>query len=176
MNILYENSSFHIFHDCIRLRHPIQPTPQHNTSSPTLLLPLLDNTTYIYQYFNQIAKNNIPDPSEKKETIENKRVQKRKKKMVCSKCAKKLKSTQLATPDVKRRSEMYYGSSSSTNSSDKTKGKSTLGNTGIGKVGFSFLSFSFFFLSSLSVFGCLPGYGVMMPILYYLLYDMRTDT
>ncbi|PLN81244.1 microtubule-associated protein CRIPT-domain-containing protein [Aspergillus taichungensis] len=52
--------------------------------------------------------------------------------MVCSKCAKKLKSTQLATPDVKRRSEMYYGSSSSTNSTDK-KGKSTLGNTGIGK-------------------------------------------
>ncbi|PLB37028.1 cysteine-rich PDZ-binding protein [Aspergillus candidus] len=54
--------------------------------------------------------------------------------MVCSKCAKKLKSTQLATPDVKRRSEMYYGSSSTnTGSNDKTKGKATLGSTGIGK-------------------------------------------
>lgn len=76
--------------------------------------------------------------------------------MVCSKCAKKLKSTQLATPDVKRRSEMYYGSSSTnTGSNDKTKGKATLGSTGIGKVCSLFHLHSFirsFVLSSFSVF------------------------
>ena len=78
MNILYENSSFHIFHDCIRLRHPIQPTPQHNTSSPTLLLPLLDNTTYIYQYFNQIAKTAFPIQAKKRNNRKQKGPKKKK--------------------------------------------------------------------------------------------------
>ncbi|KAL2864455.1 cysteine-rich PDZ-binding protein [Aspergillus lucknowensis] len=32
--------------------------------------------------------------------------------MVCAKCQKKLKQTELATPGVKRKSEMYYGSPS----------------------------------------------------------------
>ncbi|PWY69143.1 hypothetical protein BO70DRAFT_365958 [Aspergillus heteromorphus CBS 117.55] len=71
--------------------------------------------------------------------------------MVCSKCAKKLKQTELATPGVKRKAEMYYGSPSTTlggagassagsssssrgsSSSSSTAGKSTLGSTGIGK-------------------------------------------
>jgi len=54
--------------------------------------------------------------------------------MVCSKCQKKLKSTELATPGVKRKNEMYYGSPSST-AGDAGKGKkATLGSTGVGKV------------------------------------------
>ncbi|RAL14818.1 cysteine-rich PDZ-binding protein [Aspergillus homomorphus CBS 101889] len=66
--------------------------------------------------------------------------------MVCAKCQKKLKQTELATPGVKRKSEMYYGSpstslggggsSSSTTSgagSGSSSSKPTLGNTGIGK-------------------------------------------
>lgn len=54
--------------------------------------------------------------------------------MVCSKCQKKLKSTELATPGVKRKNELYYGSPSSTlGGGDKGK-KATLGATGIGKV------------------------------------------
>ncbi|PYI18127.1 hypothetical protein BO86DRAFT_328102 [Aspergillus japonicus CBS 114.51] len=61
--------------------------------------------------------------------------------MVCAKCQKKLKQTELATPGVKRKSEMYYGSpssslgsgSSSTGTSSADKSKPTLGNTGIGK-------------------------------------------
>lgn len=66
--------------------------------------------------------------------------------MVCTKCQKKLKTTELATPGVKRKSEMYYGSpatstggSSSSSSADRTK--ATLGNTGIGKVCYCLLSF-----------------------------------
>jgi hypothetical protein len=56
--------------------------------------------------------------------------------MVCSKCQKKLKSTELATPGVKRKNDMYYGSPSSSNGggADKGKAKATLGATGIGKV------------------------------------------
>ena len=59
--------------------------------------------------------------------------------MVCAKCQKKLKQTELATPGVKRKSEMYYGSpatsgSGSASSSHTDKSKPTLGNTGIGKV------------------------------------------
>ncbi|KAF9892427.1 hypothetical protein FE257_001535 [Aspergillus nanangensis] len=59
--------------------------------------------------------------------------------MVCSKCQKKLKSTELATPGVKRKNEMYYGSPSTSlgggGSGVDSKGKSkpTLGSTGIGK-------------------------------------------
>ncbi|KAL2851590.1 PDZ-binding protein [Aspergillus pseudoustus] len=66
--------------------------------------------------------------------------------MVCSKCQKKLKQTELATPGVKRKSEMYYGSPSTTlggggsgaggaGTATATAGKAkpTLGGTGISK-------------------------------------------
>ncbi|OLN83674.1 Cysteine-rich PDZ-binding protein [Colletotrichum chlorophyti] len=52
--------------------------------------------------------------------------------MVCTKCQKlgKSASTTLATPSVKKKSEIYHGSSSSSSSSST---KATLGSTGIGK-------------------------------------------
>ncbi|KAK2625984.1 hypothetical protein QTJ16_004246 [Diplocarpon rosae] len=54
--------------------------------------------------------------------------------MVCAKCTKVTKSTTLATPGVKKRSEMYYGSpAGSSKSGDKTKASATLGQNGIGK-------------------------------------------
>ncbi|KAL2141825.1 hypothetical protein VTI28DRAFT_1912 [Corynascus sepedonium] len=56
--------------------------------------------------------------------------------MVCAKC-QKLNKTTLATPGVKKKSEMYYGSaassSSSTSSSTGAKKSATLGQTGISK-------------------------------------------
>ncbi|KAJ5227428.1 uncharacterized protein N7469_007434 [Penicillium citrinum] len=52
--------------------------------------------------------------------------------MVCSKCQKKLKSTELATPGVKNKNDMYYGSPSTTLGGG-SKGKATLGATGVGK-------------------------------------------
>jgi hypothetical protein len=56
--------------------------------------------------------------------------------MVCAKCQKLSKSTALATPGVKKKSEMYFGSpAGSSKSGDKTKTSATLGNNGIGKVG-----------------------------------------
>lgn len=70
--------------------------------------------------------------------------------MVCSKCQKKLKSTELATPGVKRKSEMYYGSPSTSLGGGGSSGsgsagagsataaayrsKPTLGGTGVSKV------------------------------------------
>ena len=58
--------------------------------------------------------------------------------MVCAKCQKLSKSTTLATPAVKKQSEMYYGSpAGSSKSGDKTKTSATLGNNGIGKVRFT---------------------------------------
>ncbi|OJJ47018.1 hypothetical protein ASPZODRAFT_15704 [Penicilliopsis zonata CBS 506.65] len=54
--------------------------------------------------------------------------------MVCAKCQKKLKKTDLVTPGVKRKSEMYYGSpSTSLGGGGDAKSKATLGNTGISK-------------------------------------------
>ncbi|KAL4916603.1 PDZ-binding protein [Aspergillus aurantiobrunneus] len=66
--------------------------------------------------------------------------------MVCAKCQKKLKSTELATPGVKRKSEMYYGSPSTSlggggsssggagaSTATASKAKPTLGNTGVSK-------------------------------------------
>ncbi|KAH8751477.1 microtubule-associated protein CRIPT-domain-containing protein [Hyaloscypha finlandica] len=53
--------------------------------------------------------------------------------MVCAKCAKLSKSTTLATPGVKKKSEMYYGSPAGSSKTDKTKTSATLGNNGIGK-------------------------------------------
>lgn len=55
--------------------------------------------------------------------------------MVCGKCQKKLQKTELATPGVKRKNDMYYGSPSTTlGGGGDAKSKSTLGNTGISKV------------------------------------------
>ena len=51
--------------------------------------------------------------------------------MVCSRCQKLQKKTELATPSVKRKSDIYYGSSTT---GDKTKSSATAGPTGIGKV------------------------------------------
>ncbi|KAM7186508.1 Microtubule-associated protein CRIPT domain containing protein [Rhypophila sp. PSN 637] len=55
--------------------------------------------------------------------------------MVCAKCQKKTKTT-LATPGVKKKSEMYYGSPASSSSSSSKPGEkksATLGQTGISK-------------------------------------------
>ncbi|KAL1961164.1 hypothetical protein VTO42DRAFT_3109 [Malbranchea cinnamomea] len=54
--------------------------------------------------------------------------------MVCAKCQRKLKQTELATPAVKRKTDMYYGSPSTTlGGSERKKPSPTLGNTGISK-------------------------------------------
>ncbi|CAF9908758.1 MAG: hypothetical protein GOMPHAMPRED_006301 [Gomphillus americanus] len=59
--------------------------------------------------------------------------------MVCAKCQKLAGTTQLATPGVKRKSEIYHGSPASgsgignNTSSSKNKTSATLGNTGISK-------------------------------------------
>ena len=50
--------------------------------------------------------------------------------MVCAKCQKTIKQTELATPAVKRKNEMYYGSPAG------DKNKATLSG-GISKVGFN---------------------------------------
>ena len=58
--------------------------------------------------------------------------------MVCAKCQKIQKKTELATPGVKRKNEndMYYGSlaSSATSAGNKSKISATAGVAGIGKV------------------------------------------
>ncbi|PKS11948.1 hypothetical protein jhhlp_001244 [Lomentospora prolificans] len=48
--------------------------------------------------------------------------------MVCSKCQKLTKGTTLVTPQVKKKSEMYYGSAASSKSTDKKT--TTLANAG----------------------------------------------
>ncbi|OAA67985.1 cript family protein [Niveomyces insectorum RCEF 264] len=55
--------------------------------------------------------------------------------MVCSRCAKLVTGTTLATPGVKKKNEMYYGSpaSSSTSAGGSSKKSATLGQTGVGK-------------------------------------------
>ncbi|KAL2354298.1 cript family protein [Cryomyces antarcticus] len=52
--------------------------------------------------------------------------------MVCAKCQKLLKKTELATPNVKKKNEMYFGSPAGSTKS-ASKGSATLGNTGVGK-------------------------------------------
>ena len=52
--------------------------------------------------------------------------------MVCAKC-QKLQKTTLATPGVKRKNEMYYGSPTA-GGKDNSKNSATQGPTGIGKV------------------------------------------
>jgi hypothetical protein len=56
--------------------------------------------------------------------------------MVCAKCQKLSKSTTLATPGVKKKNDMYYGSPAGSGSKggDKSKTSATLGQNGIGKV------------------------------------------
>lgn len=56
--------------------------------------------------------------------------------MVCAKCQKLQKKTELATPGVKRKNEMYYGSpaSSMTSAGNNSKRSATVGVIGIGKV------------------------------------------
>lgn len=56
--------------------------------------------------------------------------------MVCAKCQKLQKKTELVTPGVKRKNEMYYGSlaSSATSAGNKSKTSATAGVAGIGKV------------------------------------------
>jgi len=54
--------------------------------------------------------------------------------MVCSKCQKLTKGTTLATPEVKKKSEMYYGSPASS-SKGADKKSVTLANAGVTKVG-----------------------------------------
>lgn len=53
------------------------------------------------------------------------------KKMVCVKCQKSQKKTELATPGVKRKNDMYFGSPAS---HDKSKSLATSSASGIGKV------------------------------------------
>ncbi|EPE04900.1 cript family protein [Ophiostoma piceae UAMH 11346] len=52
--------------------------------------------------------------------------------MVCSKCAKLVKGTALATPGIKKKNEMYFGSPASSSASGSKK-PATLGQNGIGK-------------------------------------------
>ena len=56
--------------------------------------------------------------------------------MVCAKCQKLQKTTRLATPGVKRKNDIYYGSPAAAGGASKEAGKkpsATLGNTGIAK-------------------------------------------
>jgi hypothetical protein len=57
--------------------------------------------------------------------------------MVCAKCQKVLAKTELATPGVKRKNDIYFGSptaAASSSGSGKSKTSATLGNAGISKV------------------------------------------
>lgn len=58
--------------------------------------------------------------------------------MVCAKCQKLSKGTTLATPEVKKKSEMYYGSPASASASSSKPSaaakSATLGQTGVSKV------------------------------------------
>ncbi|KAJ9639447.1 hypothetical protein H2201_002893 [Coniosporium apollinis] len=55
--------------------------------------------------------------------------------MVCSKCQQLQRQTQLATPAVKKKNEMYYGSpaGNKTSSTSGSKPSATLGQTGVSK-------------------------------------------
>ena len=54
--------------------------------------------------------------------------------MVCAKCQKLSRGTTLATPEVKKKSEIYHGSPASSSKAAGTSKSATLGQTGIGKV------------------------------------------
>ncbi|GJN68881.1 hypothetical protein PLICBS_002926 [Purpureocillium lilacinum] len=53
--------------------------------------------------------------------------------MVCAKCQKLSKGTTLATPEVKKKSEMYYGSPASSSKAAGANKSTTLAQSGIGK-------------------------------------------
>ncbi|KAI9166795.1 hypothetical protein HJFPF1_02910 [Paramyrothecium foliicola] len=53
--------------------------------------------------------------------------------MVCAKCQKLVKGTALATPGVKKKSEMYYGSPANTTTKASGSKSATLGQTGVVK-------------------------------------------
>ncbi|SZF06101.1 unnamed protein product [Blumeria hordei] len=53
--------------------------------------------------------------------------------MVCSKCQKFTNSTILATPGIKKKSEIYFGSSGGSNGDYKARPSSIQGHNGIGK-------------------------------------------
>lgn len=57
--------------------------------------------------------------------------------MVCAKCLKHLKSTTLATPAVKKKTELYYGSTAT--STGKTS--ATVGVNGVSKVSLEYHNF-----------------------------------
>ena len=61
--------------------------------------------------------------------------------MVCSKCQRKLQKTELATPAVKRKDDLYYGSPTTSaggggggGGDGKKRSSALLGNAGISKV------------------------------------------
>lgn len=62
--------------------------------------------------------------------------------MVCAKCQKLSKGTTLATPRVKKKSEMYLGSPAASSSSSSKS--ATAGQTGVGKV--RYFPFAFYLL------------------------------
>lgn len=120
----------------------LQPQPQTGIPSYWAIHFIL---TTSQQPINPNPKT-TQNPKPKKGREEKKR--ERRKTMVCSKCQKKLKSTELATPGVKRKSEMYYGSPSTSvggGGGEGSKSKPTLGNTGIGKVCYVFSCFVYYF-------------------------------
>lgn len=63
--------------------------------------------------------------------------------MVCAKCQKKSSTTSLATPEVKKKNDMYLGSPAGSSSKAGTKTSATLGNNGIGKVRFDSIAHNF---------------------------------
>lgn len=93
-------------------------------------------------------------------------------KMVCSRCQKASKSTTLATPNVKKKSEIYYGSpAGSSKSGDKSKTSATLGNNGIGKVSGAVLQagcFTHVITEQVTVKGCAKSLCVILKLLHYM--------
>lgn len=73
--------------------------------------------------------------------------------MVCAKCQRQMKKTELATPGVKNKKEMYYGSPATltAGSTGKSKTSATLGPTSVGKVILFFLSRIWFQVLSYAV-------------------------
>ena len=69
--------------------------------------------------------------------------------MVCTKCQRLQKKTELATPGVKRRSDLYFGSPAS---NDNSKSSATSNNSGIGKVGWAALCGLVLFSSLVDIF------------------------
>ena len=86
--------------------------------------------------------------------------------MVCAKCQKSQKRTELATPGVKRKSDLYFGSPAS---NDKSKSSATSNTSGIGKVGWATLCVLVLLSSLVDVFiqSKLLSKGAMNPYAAY---------